>query len=61
MKKFIEGLLKLAGGQMPTADLLAEAKLAVEEGDHQAALRSSASWCSRNPRMPRPSPASPAR
>jgi putative thioredoxin len=39
VKKFIEGLLKLAGGQMPTADLLAEAKLAVEEGDHQAALQ----------------------
>src|SRR6476469_7675922 len=38
VKKFIEGLLKLAGGQMPTADLLAEAKLAVEEGDHQGAL-----------------------
>ena len=39
VKKFIEGLLKLAGGQMPTADLLAEAKLAVEEGDHQGALQ----------------------
>jgi putative thioredoxin len=39
VKKFIEGLLKVAGGQMPTADLLAEAKLAVEEGDHQAALQ----------------------
>jgi len=39
VKKFIEGLLKLAGGQMPTADLLAEAKLAAEEGDHQGALQ----------------------
>ncbi|TDH58889.1 co-chaperone YbbN [Dankookia rubra] len=38
VKKFIEGLLKLAGGQMPTADMLAEAKLAAEEGDHQGAL-----------------------
>ena len=39
VKKFIEGLLKVAGGQLPTADLLAEAKLAVEEGDHQGALQ----------------------
>ncbi|TCZ55263.1 thioredoxin family protein [Roseicella aquatilis] len=39
VKKFIEGLLKAAGGQMPTADLLAEAKAAAEEGDHQGALQ----------------------
>ncbi|NOG71522.1 co-chaperone YbbN [Roseicella sp. DB1501] len=39
VKKFVEGLLKAAGGQMPTADLLAEAKLAAEEGDHQGALQ----------------------
>jgi putative thioredoxin len=38
VKRFIEGLLKLAGGQMPTADLLAEAKQAAEEGDYQGAL-----------------------
>ena len=38
VKKFIENLLKTAGGQMPTADLLAEAKAAAEEGDHQGAL-----------------------
>jgi putative thioredoxin len=38
VKRFIEGLLKLAGGQMPSADLLAEAKAAAEEGDHQTAL-----------------------
>lgn len=38
VKRFIEGLLKLAGGQMPSADLLAEAKAAAEAGDHQAAL-----------------------
>src|SRR3954470_11077363 len=30
IKRFIEGLLKMAGGQMPTADLLAEAKAAAE-------------------------------
>ncbi|HYZ32958.1 MAG TPA: tetratricopeptide repeat protein [Crenalkalicoccus sp.] len=39
VKRFVEGLLKLAGGQMPAADLLAEAKAAAEEGDHQAALQ----------------------
>ncbi|MDO9709864.1 thioredoxin family protein [Paracraurococcus lichenis] len=39
VKKFVEGLLKAAGGQMPTADLLAEAKAAAEEGDHQGALQ----------------------
>ncbi len=39
VKRFVEGLLKVAGGQMPSADLLAEAKAAAEEGDHQAALQ----------------------
>ncbi|UFN49193.1 tetratricopeptide repeat protein [Roseomonas sp. OT10] len=38
VKRFIEALLKAAGGQMPAQDLLAEAKAAVEEGDHQGAL-----------------------
>ncbi len=38
VKKFIENLLKAAGGQLPTADLLAEAKQALEEGDPQGAL-----------------------
>jgi putative thioredoxin len=38
VKRFVEALLKVAGGQMPAADLLAEAKAAVEQGDHQAAL-----------------------
>ena len=38
IKKFVEGLLKIAGGQMPAADLLAEAKAAAAEGDHQGAL-----------------------
>jgi putative thioredoxin len=39
VKRFVEALLKLAGGQMPSADLLAEAKAAAEAGDHQAALQ----------------------
>jgi putative thioredoxin len=38
VKRFVEALLKVAGGQMPAADLLAEAKAAVEAGDHQGAL-----------------------
>jgi len=33
VKRFAEGLLKMAGGSMPSADLLAEAKAALEEGD----------------------------
>lgn len=32
IKRFVEGLLKIAGGAMPAADLLAEAKAAVEQG-----------------------------
>jgi putative thioredoxin len=37
VKRFAEGLLKLAGGSMPSADLLAEAKAALEAGDAQHA------------------------
>ncbi len=37
VKRFVENLLKVAGGSMPTADLLAEAKAAVEAGDQQHA------------------------
>src|SRR5271165_7501281 len=37
VKRFVEALLKAAGGSMPTADLLAEAKLATEHGDAQQA------------------------
>ena len=39
VKRFIEGLLKAAGGQMPGADLLAEAEAAAAQGDHQTALQ----------------------
>src|SRR6201994_9301 len=35
VKRFVETLLKAAGGSMPTADLLAEAKVAPEQGDSQ--------------------------
>jgi putative thioredoxin len=37
IKRFAEGLLKLAGGQMPSADILAEAKAAAEQGDIEGA------------------------
>lgn len=37
IKRFVETLLKTAGGSMPAADLLAEAKAALEQGDGQAA------------------------
>ena len=37
MKRFVEGLLKLAGGSMPSADLLADAKAALEADDAQHA------------------------
>lgn len=38
VKKFIENLLKLAGGQMPSTEMLAEAKALLEAGDAQGAL-----------------------
>ncbi|MBR0654197.1 thioredoxin family protein [Plastoroseomonas arctica] len=38
IKKFIEQVLKVAGGKLPSAELLTEAKTAIEEGDYQGAL-----------------------
>src|SRR6476646_8303223 len=37
VKRFVENLLKVAGGSMPTADLLADAKAAMEASNHQHA------------------------
>jgi putative thioredoxin len=37
VKRFVENLLKVAGGSMPGADLLAEAKAAMDQGDAQQA------------------------
>ena len=34
LKRFAEALLKMAGGAMPAADMLAEAKRATEAGEH---------------------------
>ena len=38
VKRFVEALLKAAGGSMPSADLLAEARAAMDEGDPGGAL-----------------------
>src|SRR6201994_730925 len=37
VKRFVESILKATGGSMPAADLLAEAKTALEQGDAQQA------------------------
>ncbi|HEX2941960.1 MAG TPA: tetratricopeptide repeat protein, partial [Rhodopila sp.] len=37
VKRFVEALLKATGGSMPAADLLAEARAALEEGDAEQA------------------------
>jgi putative thioredoxin len=37
VKRFVEALLKAAGGSMPTVDLLADARAALEQGDAQQA------------------------
>lgn len=37
IKRFVEALLKLAGGSMPSADLLAEARAAMEDGQAELA------------------------
>jgi len=49
IKKFIENLLKLAGGQMPSAELLAEAKALLEQGDAQGALELFAALAQQEP------------
>jgi len=52
VKRFVEGLLKAAGGQMPSADLLAEAKAAAEQGDHQTALQLFGALAQQEPENP---------
>ncbi len=52
IKKFVENLLKMAGGTTPGADLLAEAKAAVEAGDHGAALELFAGLVQAEPENP---------
>jgi putative thioredoxin len=52
VKKFVEALLKMAGGQTPAADLLAEAKAAVEAGDHATAVELFAALAQAEPENP---------
>jgi putative thioredoxin len=52
VKKFVEGLLKTAGGQLPGADLLGEAKAALEQGDHNSALQLFAALAEAEPENP---------
>jgi putative thioredoxin len=49
VKKFIEGVLKVAGGQLPEADLLGEAKALAEAGDHTGALEIYAALAQQEP------------
>jgi len=38
VKRFVEALLKMAGGSMPAADLLSAARAAADEGDQEQAI-----------------------
>jgi putative thioredoxin len=49
VKRFVEGLLKIAGGAMPAADLLAEAKVAMEAGKAEEATELFASLVQAEP------------
>jgi putative thioredoxin len=49
VKKFVESLLKAAGGSLPGADLLAEAKAAMEAGDPTTALNLFAALAEQEP------------
>jgi len=49
VKRFVEGLLKVAGGTMPSADLLTEARQALEDGDAQQAGELFSSLLSQEP------------
>ncbi len=52
VKRFVETLLKLAGGSMPSADLLAEAKAALEGGDAEGAGRVFSELLAQEPENP---------
>jgi putative thioredoxin len=52
VKKFVEALLKMGGGTLPGADLLAEAKAAAEQGDHNTALQLFAALVEAEPENP---------
>ena len=52
VKRFVESLLRLTGGSMPAADLLAEARVAVEEGRHEDAAELFAAMLQAEPENP---------
>jgi putative thioredoxin len=52
LKRFVEALLKLAGGTMPAADLLAEARAAMEAGQPEAAADAFSALLAEDPESP---------
>ncbi len=52
LKRFVEALLKMAGGTMPSADLLAEARAAMEAGQPEAAADAYSALLSEDPESP---------
>ena len=52
VKRFIEGLLKIAGGSMPTADMLVEAKECLEQGEAQQAAEIFSAVLEQDPESP---------
>ncbi len=52
IKRFVEALLKLAGGSMPSADLIAEGRAALEAGQPEAAADAFSALLSEEPENP---------
>ncbi len=52
LKRFVEAILKLAGGSMPSADLLAEARAAMEAGTPELAADAASALLSEEPENP---------
>ena len=52
IKRFVEALLKLAGGSMPSADLLAEARAAMEDGQAELAADGFSALIQEDPENP---------
>lgn len=52
VRRFVESLLKLAGGSMPSADLLAEARAALNSGDTETASKSFSALLDEEPENP---------
>jgi putative thioredoxin len=52
IKRFVEALLKLAGGSMPTTDILTEARAALEAGQPEAAADGFSALLNQDPESP---------